>query len=221
MTVFHVADDDKVVPVARLFRAHGNSGHHMELAGLAEGQSYSAAALVATRPRRAQPPTGYGLRTRTFCFTRNCLDTLADLLQGRDDGLVHPEIGLGTRLLEDDDEILEKGRQGPNVLEIPIEEFEPYGGPRKESERTAPDYARRHCTGLRLLRFNCVLPKAGRALDEDLRRPRVSLADWHAWHTAADTQMFARSRHIVKGRYAKKDSLLTRVRKRIRQTFTP
>ena len=43
-------------------------------------------------------------------FHENCLDTLAELLQGRDDGLVHPRIGLGTALLPEDHEILEKGR---------------------------------------------------------------------------------------------------------------
>jgi hypothetical protein len=44
---------------------------------------------------------------------------LADLLQGRDDGLVRPRIGLGTALLPEDHEVLEKGRQGLNLLDIP------------------------------------------------------------------------------------------------------
>jgi len=43
---------------------------------------------------------------------RRISDTLADLLQGRDDGL-------GTALLPEDYEVLEKGRQDLNLLEIP------------------------------------------------------------------------------------------------------
>ena len=52
-------------------------------------------------------------------FQEKCLDTLADLLQERDDALLFPETTFGTALLPEDDPLLRRGREGPALLEMP------------------------------------------------------------------------------------------------------
>ena len=56
-------------------------------------------------------------------FQEGCLDTLADLLQGRDDALLFPETTYGTTLLPEDEPVLQKGREGPALLEMPQSAF--------------------------------------------------------------------------------------------------
>ena len=56
-------------------------------------------------------------------FQEGCLDTLADLLQGRDDALLFPETTYGTTLLPEGDPVLQRGREGPALLEMPQSAF--------------------------------------------------------------------------------------------------
>ena len=56
-------------------------------------------------------------------FHAECLDHLADILQGRGDLLVYPtQVGL-TDLLEDDDQLLQDASQGPRLLDIEPQSF--------------------------------------------------------------------------------------------------
>ena len=149
-------------------------------------------------------------------FHESCLDTLADLLQGRDDGLVHPRIGLGTSLLPEDDEILEKGKQGPNLLEIPIDQFHPYGGPRPKAKGphqiTHGDIARAcgYCDAIKYYQT-----PAARWMKTYEDRAFRWLIGTHG--TPLDIPNVCQIRHIVKGRY-KKDSWWTKVRKAVRKS---
>lgn len=56
-------------------------------------------------------------------FRENCLDTLADLLQGRRDALVYPREERCTDLLADDNPMLQAGHQAPQVLDIDTTQF--------------------------------------------------------------------------------------------------
>lgn len=62
-------------------------------------------------------------------FGEGCLDTLAELLQGRDDRLVFPEFSHATDLLRDEDPILLEGRAGPALLDLPRSAFPNRLGP--------------------------------------------------------------------------------------------
>jgi hypothetical protein len=218
MTVYHVPDDDKVVPVLEYFG-------RMEIPGITWNwqplpkEKLFRRAIGRNLAAKSTKADWIWFTDADILFHEKCLDTLADLLQGRDDGLVHPEIGLGTRLLPDDDEILEKGRQGPNVLEIPIEEFEPYGGPRKKAKGphqiTHGDIARAcgYCDSIAYYQ-----KPAERWMKTYEDRAFRWLIGTHG--TPLPIPNVCQIRHIVKGRY-EKDSFLTKVRKKIRQTFTP
>ena len=135
-------------------------------------------------------------------FHQGCLDGLADALQGRDDALVFPIIGLGTRLLPDDDPILEKGRDGPALLEIPLEAFTPYGGERDKAKGphqiTHGDIARAcgYCGNIGLYQKPA---DRWRKTFED--RAFRWLIGTHG--TPLDIPAVCQIRHIAKGRYKK------------------
>jgi len=56
-------------------------------------------------------------------FRDNCLDTLADVLQGRQEALLFPEEERTTDLLAEDNPMLEAGSSGPQVLDIDTTSF--------------------------------------------------------------------------------------------------
>ena len=218
MTVFHVPDDELVVPVLEYFGRMEIPGITWNWQPLPRNELFRRG-IGRNKAAKNTTADWIWFTDADILFHERCLDTLADLLQGRDDGLVHPRIGLGTRLLADDDEILEKGRQGPNVLEIPIEEFAPYGGPRKKAKGphqiTHGDIARAcgYCDSIAYYQ-----KPAERWMKTYEDRAFRWLIGTHG--TPLDIPNVCQIRHIVKGRY-EKDSTMTKIRKFIRKTFTP
>jgi hypothetical protein len=218
MTVFHVPEDELVTPVLDYFG-------RMEVPGITwNWQPLPKQKLFRRGIGRNLAAKNTGADWIWFTdadilFHEKCLDTLADLLQGRDDSLVHPRIGLGTRLLEDDDEILQKGRRGPAILEIPLSEFTPYGGPRKKAKGphqiTHGDIARAcgYCDAIAYYQS-----PAERWMKTYEDRAFRWLIGTHG--TPLDIPNVCQIRHIVKGRY-EKDSFLTKVRKAIRKSQDP
>ncbi len=214
MTVFHVADDEAVTRVLDYFGRMEIPGVTWNWRPLPREQLFrrSIGRNLAAKETRAD---WIWFTDADIIFHENCLDTLADLLQGRDDTLVHPRIGLGTRLLPDGDEILEKGRQGPNILEIPLEEFSPYGGPRPKAKGphqiTHGDIARAcgYCDSI-----DHYQSPAGRWMKTYEDRAFRWLIGTHG--TPLDIPNVCQIRHIVKGRYAQ-DSTMTKIRKFIRK----
>jgi hypothetical protein len=215
MTVFHVPGDEAVTRVLDYFG-------RMEIPGVTwNWQPLPKERLFRRSIGRnlAAKSTGADwiwFTDADIIFHDRCLDTLADLLQGRDDSLVHPRIGLGTELLPDDHEILEKGRRGPAVLEIPLDRFRPYGGPREKAKGphqiTHGDIARAcgYCDSIAYYQ-----KPAGRWMKTYEDRAFRWLIGTHG--TPLDIPNVCQIRHIVKGRY-RKDSWLTRVRKFIRRS---
>ena len=215
MTVFHVADDEAVTSVLDYFGSIEVPGVTWNWQPLPKEQLFrrSIGRNLAAKNTRAD---WIWFTDADIIFHENCLDTLADLLQGRDDALVHPVIGLGTKLLPDDHEILQQGRQGPAVLEIPLEEFSPYGGPRKKAKGphqiTHGDIARAcgYCESI-----GHYQKPAERWMKTYEDRAFRWLIGTHG--TPLEIPNVCQIRHIVKGRY-KKDSLMTRIRKFIRKS---
>jgi hypothetical protein len=56
-------------------------------------------------------------------FREQCLDTLADLLQGRQDALVFPREERCTDLLAEDNPMLQAGAEAPRILDIDTSSF--------------------------------------------------------------------------------------------------
>jgi len=215
MTVFHVADDEAVTTVLDFFGRMEVPGVTWNWQALSKEKLFrrSIGRNLAAKNTKAD---WIWFTDADIIFHENCLDTLADLLQGRDDALVHPNIGLGTKLLPDDHEILEKGRRGPNVLEIPLAEFSPYGGPRKKAKGphqiTHGDIARAcgYCDSI-----GHYQKPAERWMKTYEDRAFRWLIGTHG--TPLEIPNVCQIRHIVKGRY-KKDSTMTRIRKFIRKS---
>ncbi len=149
-------------------------------------------------------------------FHEGCLDSLADELQGRDDVLVFPRIGLGTALLADDAEILEKGREGPALLDIPLDQFSPYGPPRTQAKgpyQIMHGDVARACGYCADIAYYQTPSSRWRKTYED-RAFRWVIG---TQGTALDVPGACQIRHVVKGRY-KKNSFITKARMFIRRS---
>lgn len=215
MTVFHAEEDRAVKEVLDYFGAMDLPGITWNWQALPKESLFrrSIGRNLAAKNTRAD---WIWFTDCDILFHEGCLAALADALQGRDDSLVFPVIGLGTSLLPDDDPILEKGRQGPQLLEIPIEEFKPYGGERDKAKGphqiTHGDIARAcgYCETIGLYQTPA---DRWRKTYED--RAFRWLIGTHG--TPLDIPNVCQIRHIAKGRY-KKNSVFSRLRAFIRQS---
>ena len=127
MTVYHAPEDEPVRRVLRFFEGIRVPGVSWRWRALPRESLFrrSIGRNLAARSTRAD---WIWFTDADIVFHEGCLAALADLLQGRDDALVHPRTPLGTPLLPEDHELLRQGRAEPAVRDIPREEFRPYGG---------------------------------------------------------------------------------------------
>ena len=181
MTVYHAPGDEPVLRVLRFFEDIDVPGVTWCWRPLPEGRLFrrSIGRNLAAKATRAD---WVWFTDVDVVFHQGCLDTLADLLQGRDDALVHPRSPLGTALLPEDHELLTQGRAAPAVRDIPLEAFRPYGG---NHDRAKGPYQITHGDMARAVGYcesHRPLPAAGAALAQGLRGPRVPLAPGHRRH---------------------------------------
>lgn len=215
MTVFYSPDDESVTQVLKFFQDIEVPGVSWNWQILPKNELFRRG-IGRNRAARSTKADWIWFTDCDIIFHENCLDTLADLLQGRDDGLVHPNIGLGTSLLAEDDDILASSRKGPAIREIPIEAFKPYGGPRKKAKGphqiTHGDIARA-CGYCDSINFYQMPSERWRKTFED--RAFRWLIGTHG--TPLNIPNVCQIRHIVKGRY-RKDSFMSRVRAFVRKS---
>ena len=127
-----------------------------------------------------------------------------------------PRIGLGTSLLSDDADILNKGRDGPAILEIPLDQFTPYGGPRSKAKGPYQimhgDVARAcgYCESIRL--YQKPSERWRKTYEDRAFRWLIGTQG-----TALEVPGACQIRHVAKGRY-KKDSFMSKVRTFIRKS---
>lgn len=215
MTVYYSLEDDAVVRVLQFFERIDVPGVTWSWRSLPKDNLFRRS-IGRNHAAQNTEADWIWFTDCDMIFHEYCLETLADRLQGRDDGLVFPAYGLGTSLLAEDDEILEKGRAGPAILEIPLEEFTPYGGARKKAKGphqiTHGDIARAcgYCPSIGLYQRPS---DRWRKTYED--RAFRWLIGTHG--VPVDVPGACQIRHIVKGRYTK-DSFITRIRQLVRKS---
>jgi hypothetical protein len=215
MTVFHAPEDEVVTRVLDYFGRIKVPGVRWNWRPLPKERLFRRAIgrNLAARETRAD---WIWFTDADILFHEGCLDTLADALQDRDDGLVHPRLGLGTALLPEDHEILARGQQGPAVLDIPLDQFSPYGGPRRKAKGphqiTHGDVARAcgYCDSIAYYQS-----PANRWMKTYEDRAFRWLIGTHG--TPLDIPNVCQIRHLMKGRYGEQ-SLFTRIRKFIRKS---
>lgn len=215
MTVFYAEEDAKVKEVLDFFGAMDVPGVTWNWRMLPKEKLFrrSIGRNLAARSTEAD---WIWFTDCDIILHEGCLDTLADELQGRDDILVFPRIGLGTALLADDDDILTKGREGPALLEIPLEAFSPYGGPRTQAKgpyQIMHGDVARACGYCADIAFYQTPSSRWRKTYED-RAFRWVIG---TQGTALDVPGACQIRHVVKGRY-KQDSFISKVRMFIRRS---
>lgn len=122
MTVFYCEEDTDTVRLLNFFGARSVPGITWNWRALPRQKLF----------RRGIGRNMAALETRadwvwfTDCdlmFRENCLDRLAELLQGRTDALVFPEEERTTDLLEEDNPMLRAGAGEPQVLDIDTSSF--------------------------------------------------------------------------------------------------
>ena len=214
MTVFYVAEDEATKQVLDFFQAIDVPGVTWNWQVLPKEKLFRRA-IGRNLAAKSTSADWIWFTDCDILFHEGCLDTLADELQGRDDPLVFPRIGLGTNLLTEDAEILNKGREGPAILDIPLEDFVPYGDARTKAKGpyqiTHGDVARAcgYCETIRL--YQKPVDRWRKTYEDRAFRWLLGTQG-----TALDVPGACQIRHVVKGRY-KKDTFTARARTFIRK----
>ncbi|MBT8078132.1 MAG: glycosyltransferase family 2 protein [Gammaproteobacteria bacterium] len=215
MTVFHAADDENVTRVLRYFEKFDVPGVAWNWRELPKEKLFrrSIGRNIAAKETKAD---WIWFTDCDIIFHEGCLEGLADELQGRDDVLTFPRIGLGTALMEEDAEVLHKGREGPALLEIPLEDFTPYGGPRSKAKGPYQimhgDVARAcgYCEDLGL--YQKPSQRWRKTYEDRAFRWIIGTQG-----TALEVPGACQIRHVAKGRY-KQDSFMSKIRMFIRKS---
>lgn len=215
MTVFYAEEDEKVKAVLDFFSAKEVPNVTWNWRLLPKDKLFrrSIGRNLACKQTRSD---WIWLTDCDIIFHEGCLDALGDELQGRDDVLVFPLIGLGTPLYEDDAEVLEKGRQGPAILEIPLDQFTPYGPPRKKAKGP---YQILHGDIARACGYCADIGLYQRPSDRWRKTYEDRAFRWviGSQGVPVDVPGACQIRHVAKGRY-KKGSTFSRIRTTIRKS---
>jgi len=215
MTVYHAAEDESVTRVMKFFEDIDVPGVTWNRQVLPKEQLFRRS-IGRNLAAKSTTADWIWFTDCDIIFHENCLDTLADELQGRDDVLVFPRTGLGTSLLSESDEILNKAREDPVLREIPIEDFVPYGGALTRAKGafqiTHGDIARAcgYCESIGL--YQQPSDRWRKTYEDRAFRWLIG-----SQGTALDVPGTCQIRHAAKGRY-KKDSSVSTVRSYIRKS---
>ena len=215
MTVYHAPEDESVLRVLRFFEDIDVPGVAWNWRSLPRELLFrrSIGRNLAARSTQAD---WIWFTDADIVFYESCLGTLAEVLQGRDDMLVHPRTILATTLLPEDHEILGLGRAAPAVREIPIEEFQPYNGLHDKAKGsfqiTHGDVARNfgYCGSIGL--YQRPAPRWRKTYEDRAFRWLLGTDG-----TPLDIPGVCQIRHAVKGRY-REGSAAGRLRSLIRRS---
>ena len=209
MTVYHAPEDESVLRVLRFFEGIDLPGVSWCWRPLPEERLFRRS-IGRNLAARATQADWIWFTDADIVFHGGCLDTLADLLQGRDDALVHPRSPLGTALLPEDHELLRQGRDAPAVLDVPMAEFRPYGG---SHDRAKGPYQITHGDAARAVGYCESIGLYQRPASRWRKAYEDRAFRWllGTGGTALDITGVCQIRHAAKGRY-RKDSASGRFR---------
>ncbi len=145
-------------------------------------------------------------------FHENCLDSLAEQLQGCQESLVYPKREYTTEMLFDDDPILRKNRS-PAISKIERSKFSP-----TSLKKSTGPYQIVHGDVARAIGY-CEKLKMFQTEETTWRKTyEDTIFKWliNSEGTALEIENALRIRHVTKGRYIK-DSYISRIRSKIRR----
>ena len=217
MTVYYCHEDESTVQVLRFFG-------DMEIPGV----TWDWRPLPRERLLRRAIGRNIAAKSTTadwiwftdadILFQEGCLDTLADLLQGRDDALLFPETTFGTALLPEDAPLLQKGREGPALLALPQQAFPIRRGPENRAKGpyqiTHGDIARACGYCASILVYQKPARRWRKAYEDTAFRWLLSTRGG-----PLDLPGVCQIRHLAKGRY-QEDSIASVIRTFLRKQQT-
>lgn len=130
MTVFHAVDDARVRDLLAFFGAIEVPGVTWNWQALAPGELFRRS-IGRNRAARGTPADWVWFADCDILFHRDCMDTLADRLQGRLDPLTYPKEERVTAMLEESDPLLMAERDRPRVVDIDPGQFKLLTNPPK------------------------------------------------------------------------------------------
>ncbi len=129
MTVFHAPDDADTCALLGYFGGIVAPGVAWNWQALPQGELFRRS-IGRHRVARATTADWVWYTDCDILFHRDCIDTLADRLQGRRDPLTYPEQERVTALLAADDPLLCR-REAPGLVDIDPARFRPMDNPPK------------------------------------------------------------------------------------------
>ena len=130
MTVFHAVEDARVRDLLVFFGAIQVPGVTWNWQALPPGELFRRS-IGRNRAARSTPADWVWFADCDILFHRDCMDTLADRLQGRQDPLVYPKEERVTAMLEETDPLLMAERDRPRVVDIDPGQFKLLPNPPK------------------------------------------------------------------------------------------
>jgi hypothetical protein len=144
-------------------------------------------------------------------FHKNCLDSLADQLQGKQEALYFPRSEYTTEMLKDDDPMLRKDAE-PQLVDIETEDFSSHTRDKAKGafQIVHADVARAigYCEKIRIFQTECL---QWRKTFEDTAFKWLIKSEG----IPLDVDGVFQIRHVTKGRYTQ-DSNMSKVRSKIR-----
>ena len=199
MTVYYCSEDESTRRVLRFFGDMAPPGITWDWRPLPKEKLFRRGIgrnLAAKRTRA----DWVWFTDADIVFQEGCLDTLAELLQGRDDALLFPATTRATALLPEDDPILRGARGDPALLPLPPRAFPlrhgPYDRAKGAYQITHGDIARAggYCESLPL--YQRPTPTWRKTHDDAAFRWLTGTPG-----TALDLPGVCQIRHLAKGRY--------------------
>lgn len=211
MTVFYSPEDTRTGELLTFFESHTVPGVSWNWQPVSKQELFRRG-IGRNRAALATRADWVWFTDCDLMFREGCLDTLAEVLQGRQDALLFPEEEYTTDLLAEDNPMLRAGTSGPQVLDIDTRSFTT----RQISKATGPlqiahgDVCRAvgYCRNISLYQQ----PVENFAKCHEDRAFRWLL---RSHGLPVHVPGVYRIRHVSKGRYSK-NTLRSRVRTRLR-----
>jgi len=198
MTVFHAVEDEHVCALLMYFGAIEVPGVTWNWQVLAPGELFRRS-IGRNRAARSTAADWVWFADCDILFHRDCIDMLADRLQGRRDPLVYPKEEWVTAMLEETDPLLMSERDQPKVVDIDPNRFRLLPNPTRAKgayQIVHGDAARQcgYCEQLAV--FQRPAPRWAKTYEDGAFRWLLGCAG-----VGLDVPGVYRIRHLRKGRY--------------------